>query len=252
MNARQRQFQIEYPYPRRRVIRYVLRKLIHLGFNVLTDFTCIGETNVPASGPLIVVANHFHFADGAAIIRVTPWPMEFLAGTVNPNAPKSITWLPRIWGMYNVLRGGASRNAMRASMAVLEQKGVIGIFPEGGNWAAVVRPARPGTAYLAVQTGAPLLPIGLDGLVDLFPSLTKGHRAKVTVRIGEPFAPPKVLEKGQKRRERLDAFGHEIMQRIANLLPPERQGVYSPDPAIRAAAQEVATYPYHDLHHSPD
>ena len=39
-----------------------------------------------------------------------------------------------------------------------------------------------------------------------------------------------------------------IMEQIAALLPPEQRGVYSSDPAIRAAAQEAAVYPYHDLH----
>jgi 1-acyl-sn-glycerol-3-phosphate acyltransferase len=252
MKSRHLQYQAQYPYPRRQVIRYALRKLIHLGFWLLADFEYAGEENLPSTGPLIVVANHFHFIDGLAIIRVTPWPMEFLAGSVNPNAPQAVTWLPKIWGMYTVRRGAASRNAMRASMSVLAQKGVVGIFPEGGNWATVLRPARPGTAYLAAQTEARLLPMGLDGLVDIFPSLGRGRRSKVTVRIGKPFGPFRLGERGQARREKLDDIGHEIMQHIAELLPPERRGVYSSDPAIRAAAQEAAIYPYHDLHHIPD
>ena len=49
---------------------------------------------------------------------------------------------------------------------LLKRGGIIGIFPEGGNWATVLRPARPGPAYLATQTGAPLLPVGIDGLID--------------------------------------------------------------------------------------
>jgi hypothetical protein len=46
----------------------------------------------------------------------------------------------------------------------------------------------------------------------------------------------------------LDGIGDQIMQHIAELLPPERRGVYSSDPKIQAAALEVAEYPYHDLH----
>jgi 1-acyl-sn-glycerol-3-phosphate acyltransferase len=98
-----------------------------------------------------------------------------------------------------------------------------------------------------VQTGAPLLPIGLDGLLDLFPSLHRGRRATVTVRIGQPFGPFQTVGHGRERRQQLDEIGHEIMRRIAELIPPERRGVYSDDPAIRAAAQEVAVYPYDDL-----
>jgi 1-acyl-sn-glycerol-3-phosphate acyltransferase len=131
-------------------------------------------------------------------------------------------------------------------LARVAQHGVLGIFPEGGSWASVLRPARPGTAYLAVQSGAPLLPIGLDSLVDLFPRLRQGRCAPVTVRIGKPFGPFQAKEEGEARRSQLEKIGTEIMKHIAELIP-ERHGVLSTDPQIRATAQEVAAYPYDRL-----
>ena len=234
-------------YPRRRPIRFVLRQLIRLGFGVLTDLRIIGKENVPATGPLIVVANHFNFADPAAVIRATPWPLDFFGGFQMPDAPLLLSWLPKAWGIYTVRRGAASLTAMRAAKAVLSQRGVLGIFPEGGSWAQVLRPARPGTAYVAVHTGVPLLPIGLDGLVDLLPSLSRGRRARVTIRIGKPFGPFESEAKGLALRQELEVMGDEIMRHIAELIPPEHRGVYSADPKIREAAQEAAEYPYHDL-----
>lgn len=241
-------FDPEYRYPRRRMIRFLLRQLIDVAFSLLADLHVVGAENLPKEGPLIVVANHFHFADGVAIIRATPWPLEYLAASQPQDAPWTLKWVPRTWGTYNVRRGAASRSAMRAALAVLAQDGVVGMFPEGGSWAPVLRPARPGTAYLAVRTGAPLLPIGLDGLVDLFPSLCRGRRAAVTVRIGKLFGPFRVEGRGPARREQLGDIGDQIMQHIAELLPPERRGVYSSDAEIQASAQMVADYPYHNLH----
>jgi 1-acyl-sn-glycerol-3-phosphate acyltransferase len=243
-----RSFDPEYRYPRRRVIRFLLRRLIDAAFAVLSDLQIVGADNLPKAGPLIVVANHFHFADGVAIIRATPWPLEYLAASQPQDAPWTLKWVPRTWGAYYVRRGAASRSAMRAALSVLAQNGVVGMFPEGGSWAPVLRPARPGTAYLAARTGAPLLPIGLDGLVDLFPSLCRGRRATVTMRIGQAFGPFRIEGRGPARREQLNGIGDEIMRHIAALLPPERQGVYSSDSVIRAAAQGMAEYPYHDLH----
>jgi 1-acyl-sn-glycerol-3-phosphate acyltransferase len=236
-----------FPYPRRRPIRTILRTLSRAAFALLTDLRVIGGENLPRSGPLIVVANHFNWADPAAVIQSLPWPMEFLAGRQMVDAPPLTTWLPKLWGFYGVERGTASRRALRAAAAVLVQKGVLCIFPEGGSWAAVLRPARPGTAYLAAQTGARLLPVGLDGMTDIFAALRRGRRARVTVRIGAPFGPFRAPGRGHERRAQLNAIGDEIMQHIAALLPPERRGVYAADPAIRAAAQKVAAYPYHDL-----
>ena len=237
----------QFPYPRRRIIRFFLRRGIRLAFKVLCRLHVEGRENLPASGPLLVVSNHFHFLDPVAVIGVTSWPLDFLAGLQMVNAPPAVTFLPKIWGVYSVRRGGASRDAMRAAAAVLAQGGVLGVMPEGGSWASVLRPARPGAAYLAAQTGAPLLPIGLDGLLDFFPSVGQGRRATVTVRIGRPFGPFQVTGHGRERREQLEEIGHEIMRRIAELIPPERRGVYSDDPAIRAAAQEAAVYPHDDL-----
>ncbi len=238
---------VQFPYPRKRSIRYLLRQGIRLTFALLTDLRVIGRENLPKTGPLIVVANHFHFLDPLAVIRATPWPMEFLAGLQNPNAPPTLSWITRVWGVYTVRRGAASRTAMRASLAVLEQDGVLGVFPEAGSWAAVLRPARPGAAFLAAQSGAPLVPMGLDGFVDVFPSIARGRRTRATVRIGQPFGPFRVEGSGQVRRQRLEEIGHEIMLKIAELIPPERRGVYSDDPEIRAAAQEAAIYPHEDL-----
>ncbi len=234
-------------YPRRRLLRSFLRQVAHVAFAILTDFHIIGQENLPEQGPLLVVANHFSFIDPVAMIRATPWPMEFIGGFHMPNAPPIVTWLPGVWGYYPVFRGTGSRYALRASEAVLAQGGVLGIFPEAGSWAAVLRPPRPGTAFLAVRTGVQLLPMGLDGLTEVFPRFREGKRARVTLRIGKPFGPFQATGRGRRRREQLDEIGHKIMRRIAELLPPERRGHYSKDPEIRKAAQGTEIYPWGEM-----
>ena len=80
----------------------------------------------------------------------------------------------------------------------------------------------------------------------VFPSLKKFKRAKVTIRVGEPYQPETVTGKGRKRRQQIDELGHEMMRRIAKLIPPEKRGHYSEDPEIRAAAQGTEIYPWAD------
>jgi len=234
----------QYRYPRRRLVRSAARRLVHAALAVLTDVEIIGQENLPDGGPLLVVANHFSFIDPVAMIRAVPWPIEFVGGFQMPNAPPAVKWLPKVWGYYPVHRGSYSTDALRAAEAVLDQDGVLGIFPEAGNWATVLRPARPGAAFLAVRTGAPILPMGFAHLNDVFPSLHKGKRARITINIGKPFGPFGAPGRGRTRRPRLEAIGHEIMSRIARLIPPEKRGHYSDDPAIRAAAQGTEIYPW--------
>ncbi len=236
--------ELEFPYPRRRSIRAVLQRLAGLALALLTDLEIVGRENLPQGGPLLVVANHFSYIDPVAMVYLAPWPIEFVGGFQMPNAPSWATWIPKVWGYYPVYRGTGSRYALRAAEAVLAQDGVLGIFPEAGSWATVLRPARPGAAYLATRTGAPILPMGFAGLVDVFPRLRQGRRAHVTLRIGQPFGPFHATGRGRARRQQVDEIGHEIMRHIAELIPPERRGHYSDDPAIRAAAQGTEVYPW--------
>jgi len=233
-------------YPRRRVLRYILQKLSIPAFGLLSRVEIIGRENMPESGPLLVVGNHFSFIDPVALVRIARWPIEFLGGAEFAHAPGWVRIIPWLWGYYPLYRGTGSTYALKAAHAILSQGGVLGIFPEAGNWAEVLRPARPGTAFLASLSGAPLLPVGIHGLNDLFPSLGRGARAKVNFNIGKPFGPYKVTGCGRERRAQLDEIGHEIMRHIAELLPPNKRGHYSDDPAIREAARGTENYPWAD------
>jgi len=225
-------------------LRRFFQFLSKIAFWLLADLKIEGQENFPEEGPLIVIGNHFSFVDPVAFIRVAPTPMEFVGGAVNPHAPKIVLFLPRLWGFLPVKRGTGSTFALREAEKVLNRGGILGIFPEAGNWAQVLRPARPGAAYLVSRTDAKILPIGLDNFDQLFPSLKKFKRAKLTVRIGKPYKPVRVIGKGRERRRQLDALGHEMMEKIAELIPPEKRGHYSDDPAIREAAKGTEIYPW--------
>jgi len=233
-------------YPRRRYVRAFLKLLAKAAFDLLSDFQIEGKENLPESGPLLVIGNHFSFIDPVAVIRSVPYPIEFVGGAEFPHAPKIVQFLPQIWGYYPVFRGTGSRFALRAAEEILHQNGVLGIMPEGGSWAEVLRPARPGAAYLAAQTGAQVLPLGIFGLNDIFP-IQIGKRPKAVVRIGKPVGPFSATGRGRDRREQLDQIGLELMQAIAALLPDQYRGFLAEDPAARAAAKGTEIYPWAHL-----
>ena len=238
----------QFPYPRYIWRRRLLRLIASPIFDFLTNVEIIGRENLPKSGPFLIVANHFHFMDPVVLLRILPWPTEFLGGFHMPDAPTYATWIPKLWGIYAVRRGAVSRTAFRATAAVLAQNGIVGIFPAAGSWATELKPARPGAALLAVQSGVPILPIGLDGVTQALSRLQTGEKPTVTVKIGKLIGPFTVTAKGKARRKALDEIGDEMMHQIAALIPPAYHGVYSADPKLRAAAEAIADYPYHDLH----
>jgi len=199
-----------------------MHPLSRLAFAILADLAITGRENLPDEGPLLLVANHFSYVDPVAMVHVSPRPVEFVGGFNTPFAPRITTWIPRLWGYYPVYRGTASSDALRAAEAVLKQKGILGI----------------------ARTGSPLVPMGFDGLTDIIPSLRRGKRARATIRIGKPFGPFQTSGRGRERRRQLNQISDEIMRRIAALLPPERRGYFSDDPAIRAAAKGTEEYPW--------
>ncbi len=234
--------------PLRRLLQFLARGV----FNLITDLEIEGAENFPKTGPLIMVGNHFSFIDPAAFIRVAPWPMDFIGGAVTPHAPKILQFIPRLWGTLPVYRGTGSTYALKQAEKILKSGGVVAIFPEGGSWAQVLRPARPGAALLTASAGAPLIPVGLIGFPKVFPSLKRGIRAKIKIRVGKPFGPFKMFGSRYERRRQLDEIGHEIMRHIAELIPPEEAGLYSPDPKVREAAKGTEYYPWEGIREGQD
>jgi 1-acyl-sn-glycerol-3-phosphate acyltransferase len=237
-------------YPRKKVIRTILTTGINVALFLLGKIRIVGKENLPQSGPLIVVGNHFSFLDPLALIKLFSWKLEFLGGTRAPNAPKIVDWFRWVWGIIPVFRGSVSRDTFALSESVLKQGGMLAIFPEGGNWATVLRPARPGVAFLAARTGAEILPIGLDGFDTFFSNIRKFQRPVATINIGAPVGPFEIDLKDRANRDQLNRIGHEIMLEIAALIPPEKRGYYSDDEAIREAARGTEVYPWENVQES--
>ena len=233
----------EIKYPRRLLIRSILKGLISAALHAFSDFEVIGAENIPEKGPLILTANHFSFADAIAILHIAPASIEMFSGANPAFTPWWGKLLPRLWGVLYVYRGTGSRQAIRDAESILKQNGFFGIFPEGGAWAEMIRPARPGAAYLAAKTGAPILPVGFTGFNEVLPIRFR-NQSKVTIRVGKPYQPEPVTGRGRERREQLDALGDQFMKEIADLIPDHLRGKFSSNPAVREKAKEVEDYPW--------
>ena len=113
----------------RRPVRFLLKKLSIPAFAALTRLEIIGEENLPNSGPLLVVGNHFSFIDPVAFVRMAPWPIEFVGGAETPHAPLWTRIIPFLWGYHKLYRGTGSRAGSARRGGNPEEGRMPGNFP---------------------------------------------------------------------------------------------------------------------------
>lgn len=202
---------------------FLSHQIAHFLLRLLCRWQITGTERVPLRGPLIVVANHLHFADPAILIASLPRRVSFMAK--EELFHRRSRWLIRGVGAFPVRRNQFDRTSFRRAIKALERGMAVGIFPEGRRSpSGELLKALPGAAYLARHCGAPILPVGICGTETLRGFFSIFSYPKITVTIGEPFSLPE--KNGRISREELDATADLIMERIARLLPANYQGVY--------------------------
>lgn len=237
----------------REILRRILLVIGHILGWILFDVEVRGREHLAQAKrrPLIVIANHFSWFDPALLSIYLPFPPAFLVATETFNR-KWMAPVIRLFDGISIFRGQVDREAFRKSHQVLKAGKALGIFPEGGmnpeNQERIARGepipelrghasrksgalarARPGSALLAVQSQALILPVALVGTELILDNLARFRRTHVTITIGPVFGPLAVPEglHGPERRAVIDELSHEMMRQIARLMPPARRGPYT-------------------------
>jgi 1-acyl-sn-glycerol-3-phosphate acyltransferase len=182
----------------------------------------LGAWRVPTNGPVILAVNHSHAIDGPMVMGVAPRPTHFLIkkeAFVGPLDP----FLTGI-GQLKVDRDTTDRMAITRALGVLENGGVLGIFPEGTRGEGDFASLRAGLAYFAVRGGAPIVPVAVLGSTEKRGRLIKGLpplRSRVDVVFGEPFEAGD--GSGRRTRKALDEATGRIQKQLAAHLENARR-----------------------------
>ncbi len=144
-----------------------------------------GMGRLPAAGPVVVVANHQNFMDGAVLFGALTRRVSFLVKAEAVKGP--LGWLLINVGQYALVRGVPDREPLLKALAQLKAGGAIGIFPEGTRGAGNVETVFSGAGWLAARAGAAVVPVAIRGTDRPAGRKRRRFRPAVHVLVGDPF-----------------------------------------------------------------
>ena len=203
---------------RSRIARLIVRALFGALFRVRH------HGSLPARGPLLVVANHQGWADGFLIAASFPLSAEVRVLGDREGTTKVWWWraVLRAVGMVITIERTAKtadRAAIAATLAALKRGEVVVVFAEGrvSRVESSLGPFARGVGYLALRSGAPILPVWLSGTAELY------LRKELATLAGTP----RVVAQQAPTKEATQALALALHDDLASLEPRAR----TPEPA---------------------
>ena len=179
-----------------------------------------GREHIPMTGPVLLVANHASLLDPPLVGGMVPRQVSFMAKEELFRVPLLGALIRRL-NARPVRREGADAGALRTSLRVLQDNGVLLVFPEGTRGPeGTLREPKAGVGMLAVLSGAPVVPVLIEGSGRAWP---RGQRLPRPAKVTVTFGPPKVFERKDAEGRKTDygAVSREMMAAIGRLMGRE-------------------------------
>ena len=175
-----------------RLVLFVVRMVLTPFFLIYLRMQRIGRDHISAEGPVILASNHRSFFDPFVIGTMTRRPVYYVAKQELFTYNRLLSWVLNALGAFPVARGAGDQDTIETAKVILGRGEIVLMFPEGTR----TRPGplgkpRRGVGRLALETGAPVVPIAIIGTEDI----RRGWRfrpRKVKLRAGPPLRFPRV------------------------------------------------------------
>lgn len=207
----------------RRLFRIFARGLAKAVVFVTMQPTVTGLENFPKHGPALIVINHLGDADAVLLAASIPTTIDGM-GKIELNEHWLVGPVFRAYGVIYVHRGRPDRKAIRAALDALTEGRMLALAPEGRQSVeGKLEEGTEGAAFLAMKTGAIIVPVAMTGTENENVYHRKWwRRARVTLSVGQPF---KLTEQADRQKMMRDGT-NQIMESLARLLPESYRGNY--------------------------
>ena len=199
-----------------------------------------GLENVPLQGPVIILGNHVATLDPPMVSAQVPRLDVHCMAKSEVFRTRFARFFLRGWNTFPVVRHTADRKALDRALQVVREGHVLVLFPEGARSKdAQLARGYPGAGFIALRSGAPVIPVAIWGSEDVLP---KGRllprSAHVHVRYGTPVTLTRRHPDGRRvtNQEAVDT----LLRELAAMLPERYRGVYDGRPLEHALPPTAA------------
>jgi len=191
-------------------MRSFLKILTNIVFKLFFRVKVINIDKVPSEGGAIICANHNSMLDMFFLgFKLKRWIYWMAKEELFRNPIMSFVFTKL--GAFPVKRGTGDTAPIKQSYKILEEGKLLGIFPHGTRIAhskVEEKKVKPGVVMIAMHTGAPIVPVCIQGSYKLF--------SRMNIIYGDPF---KIEAEKDKKytREELTEYSRQIIKKIYSL-----------------------------------
>jgi 1-acyl-sn-glycerol-3-phosphate acyltransferase len=230
------------------LVKYQLsRVILGPGLKLLARTTVTGGENVPATGAAIIASNHLSVLDSFYLPYHLDRPVTFAAKSEYFTGTRPTD---RVVGAYlratkqlSVDRAGAraAQEMLDAALGLLKDGSLFGIYPEGTRSPdGRLYRGRTGVGWLALHSGAPVIPVAMVGTEKLLPPGAKvPHLGRIEIRIGKPL-PFDEFSAGPRGAKQRREVTDQIIKAIGELSGQEYAPIYASVRKEQLAAEKQA------------
>jgi len=181
------------------------------------NFRVRGVENLPLQGPYLLCSNHQSYIDPLLLASALPWRVFRNTFAVGTSEIFGRGFMRQVARMVRIVVLDPDANlvpAMRAGAFGLNHGRVLILYPEGertddGN----LRIFRKGAAILSIHTQAPIVPVAIEGLYEVWPRHKRFPTfGDLRMTIGKPLLPPPASETSE---ETYEGFTAELKQKVS-------------------------------------
>jgi 1-acyl-sn-glycerol-3-phosphate acyltransferase len=197
----------------------------------------IATDHVPGSGAVILAPNHFSFMDHFLMGCYIRRKVRFMAKSQLFKRP--MQWIYSPGGVFPVRRGARDEEVFITAQAILARGGAITMYCEGGRsrTGRLAEHAKPGIGRLALESGAPVVPIAIHGSSRIR-NWRRLQLPSVTIQYGQALRWERVEHPTREQQQAVaEAVLAEIKRLYAGLEEHGRRGVLRRVRAQRRAAK---------------